>query len=328
MRTARLIVAGYGKIGKAFISTLEGKASRLRDLGYDLKVVAVCEKAGSVVDADGIDLKRLLDGKVRWGKAKTLDVIRDVDADIVLELTPGNVNTGEPGLGHIRAALNGGRHVVTSNKSPLVLDYAGLDGLAGKRGVKLKIEATVGGAIPVINTCLNELKCNGIRNIYGILNGTTNYILSKMAEEGVDFQSALAEAQSLGLAEPDPSYDIEGVDTAAKVVILANAVLEGNVKLRDIRVEGIDSVTAEAVELAKEHGFVVKLVGDVAGRRVGPRLVPVDHPLNVSGSLNAILVETDVAGDITLTGAGAGPRETSSALLGDVLEVLDAVRAS
>ncbi len=328
MKSARLVVAGYGKIGKAFVSTLHEKAGRLRDLGYDIMVVGVCEKDGSVVDEGGIDLGRLMDGKIRWGKAKTLDVIRDVEADIVLELTPGNVKTGEPGLGHIKAALGSGKHVVTSNKSPLVLDYAGLARLARERGVMLKFEATVGGAIPVVNTCLNELKCNGIRNVYGILNGTTNYILSKMAEEGVDFQSALAEAQSLGLAEPDPGYDIDGVDTAAKVVILANAVMGGNVRLGDIRVEGISSVSAEAVELALEHGFVVKLVGDVAGRRVGPRLVPQEHPLNVSGSLNAILVETDVAGDITLTGAGAGPRETSSALLGDVLEVLDAALAA
>jgi homoserine dehydrogenase len=323
MKEVRLVLVGFGNIGRGFASTLLEKGGHLRQRGYRIRVVAVCERMGCVVDEAGVDLRMLMEGKLRWMRRRTLDVIRDVDADIVVELTPGNIVSGEPGLGHILAALQSGKHVVTSNKSPIVVAYGRLKRLAARGKLQLRFEATVGGAIPVINTCANELKANGIVNIYGILNGTTNYILSKMSEEGVDFRSALAEAQSLGFAESNPQYDIKGIDTAAKVVILANSVMGAELRLKDIAVEGIEGVTPEAIELAKEHGFAIKLVGDVAGGRVGPRLVPQEHPLNVSGSLNAILIETDTAGDITLIGSGAGPKETSSAILGDVLEVSD-----
>jgi homoserine dehydrogenase len=238
-------------------------------------------------------------------------------------MTPGNIQTGEPGLGFMKAALNSGKHVVTSNKSPLSLAFSELSGLSLKNGVKLKFEATVGGAIPIINTCTNELKGNTILNIYGILNGTTNYILSKMGEEGIDFKVALKEAQNLGFAEPDPSYDLKGVDSAAKVVILANSIFGMDIRISDLKVSGIEGITSETVELASEYGFAIKLVGDVKNREVSPRLVALDHPLNVPGNLNAVLVQTDTAGDISLIGAGAGPKETSSAILGDVLSIAD-----
>ncbi|MBD3389217.1 MAG: homoserine dehydrogenase [Candidatus Altiarchaeales archaeon] len=313
----RLVIVGYGNIGRGLVETLAEKRSSLKKGGLDVKVVAVCEYSGCIVDESGVDLKRLLKEKPRWGKRKTLDVINEVDADIVVELTPGDIKSGEPGLKHIRAALESGKHVVTSNKSPLVVAYGELVKLAEDNGVMLKFEATVGGAIPVLNTLDRELKSNKARNVYGILNGTTNFILTKMLEEGVDFKAALLEAQTLGLAETDPTYDIEGIDSAAKVVILANS-LGMDVKFKDLKVVGITGVTPEAVDLAKEHGYTIKLVGDIAAKEVSPRLVPLDHPLNVGGSLNAVLVDTDVAGEITLIGAGAGPRETSSAIMSDI----------
>jgi len=323
MKKARLILVGFGKIGRGVAESIVKKRSHLMSLGYDLKVVAVCEVKGCVVDEKGIDLKRMLSGETRWGSRKTVDVISGMEADIVVEMTPGNIRDGEPGLSHIKAALKAGKHVVTSNKSPLAVAYHELQRQACKNGLELKFEATVGGAIPVINTCRSELRANGIMNIYGILNGTTNYILSKMSEEGVEFKVALKEAQSLGLAEPDPSYDIKGIDSAVKLVILADAIMGEDIRLKDLNVVGVDSITSDAVELAKDHGFVIKLVGDVAAREVSPRLIPVEHPLNVPGNRNAILVETDLANDITLIGAGAGPKETSSAVLGDILDVAD-----
>jgi len=324
VKAVRLVVVGFGNIGKGLASTLLEKRKQLMERGYDLRVVAVCEQKGCVVDDEGVDLEKLVGGKAKWDeRLKTLEVIRSVEADIVVELTPGNINTGEPGLGHMKAALESGKHLVTSNKSPLVVGYRELSRMAAGKGLQLKFEATVGGAIPVINTCGNELKANAIRNIYGILNGTTNYILWKMTEEGVDFKTALKEAQNLGFAESNPDYDIKGIDTAAKVLILANSVMGMDAKMKDLKVTGIEGVTAEAIELAKDYGYAIKLVGDIAGKEVSPRLIPVEHPLNVPGNLNAILVETDVAGDITLIGAGAGAKETSSAILSDILAVAE-----
>jgi len=323
MKDVRLIIVGFGKIGRGVAETILQKRQIMEEIGLNLKVVAVCEMKGCAVDPNGVDLKGLLEGKVRWGARKTLDVIREQDADVVVELTPGNIETGEPGLSHIKEALQVGKNVVTSNKSPLVVAYKELMELAKKNGVTLRFEATVGGAIPLINTFERELKANKARNIYGILNGTTNFILSKMIEEGVDFKSALKEAQDLGYAETNPDYDVKGIDTAAKVVILANSMLGMNIKLKDVKVEGIERITPEAVELAKQYGFVIKLVGDVAGREVSPRLIPEDHPLNVGGSLNAVQVETDIAGNITLIGRGAGPKETSSAILSDIIAVAE-----
>ncbi|MFH1788131.1 MAG: homoserine dehydrogenase, partial [Candidatus Altiarchaeota archaeon] len=182
-------------------------------------------------------------------------------------------------------------------------------------------EATVGGAIPVMNLMEYCLQVNEVKSAYGILNGTTNYVLSKMGEEGVALEAALKEAQALGYAEPDPTYDIEGVDSAAKVVILANALLGKNVSYSDMKVSGITEITSEAMELAKKQGYVIKLVGDVLRLEVSPRLVQVSHPLNVSGSLNALMLNTDVAGDVTLIGRGAGARETSSSVVSDVLSI-------
>jgi len=323
MARARMIIVGFGNIGRGLAETLVKKEGALKARGLDLAVVAVCEVGGCVVDESGINLNTLLSGKAEWGGRKTLEAIENVEADIVVELTPGNIKTGEPGLTHIKTALESGKHVVTSNKSPLAVAYSRLTRLASRNGLQLRFEATVGGAIPVISTFRNELKVNSAMNIYGILNGTTNYILSKMSEEGVDLQAALKEAQDLGLAESNPEYDINGTDTAAKVVILANALMGMDVRLADIRIEGIKRVTPEAIELAKEYGYTIKLVGDVAAKEVGPMLVPIDHPLNVRGSLNAILIETDIAGKITMVGHGAGPRETSSALMADIIAIAE-----
>ncbi|MFH0859873.1 MAG: homoserine dehydrogenase [Candidatus Altiarchaeota archaeon] len=331
MREARIVIIGFGLIGRGTARTLAEKRDYIRKkLGTDLKVVGICEHNGSVWDDRGISLKSALSKPLNrmsgWRKEKALDLLSPGSADIVLELTPGNIKTGEPGLSHMKAALRNGINVVTSNKSPLALKYNELMGLAEKHRVSLKYEATVGGAIPIINTYLNSLQINEVESAYGILNGTTNFILSKMFDEGVEFDSALKEAQELGYAEPDPTYDITGVDTAAKVVILANTFMERAVSYKDLKVEGITDVTQEALELARKHNYAIKLIGDVSQLEVSPRLVPISHPLNVSGSLNAIMLKTDVAGEITLIGKGAGPRETSSAVLGDVLEIVSKIQ--
>lgn len=326
MKTVRLVIVGFGIIGRGFAKTLSEKRKFLRQReGIDLKTVGICEIDGCLMNEDGINLSQALSKPLKklpgWLQKPTNEVLDENIADVVVELTPGNIKTGEPGLKHIRNSLAAGMHVVTSNKAPLALKFSELTKLAKTNDLQLKYEATVGGAIPVINTCQNHLRGNEILDVYGILNGTTNFILSKMFEEGVEFDLALKEAKELGIAEPDPSYDIQGIDTAAKVVILANALMGKNVSFKQMTVSGIDEITPEAVDLGKKHNYAVKLIGDVSKLEVSPRLVPITHPLNVSGSLNAVMVKTDIAGEVTLIGRGAGPKETSSAILNDVLSV-------
>ncbi|MCK4492208.1 MAG: homoserine dehydrogenase, partial [Candidatus Altiarchaeales archaeon] len=243
--------------------------------------------------------------------------------DIVLELTPGDIKTGEPGLTHIKEALGQGMNVVTSNKAPLALKFRELMKEAQKNNIRLRYEATVGGGIPIINLYDNGLRINEIKSVYGILNGTSNYILGKMEEELLDLETALKEAKDLGIAEPDPSYDIKGIDTGAKVAILANSLMDMEVSFKDINIVGIEDITPEAVDLAKKHGYSIKLIGDVRRLEVSPRLIPMDHPMNVSGFLNAITINTDLAKDITLIGRGAGAEETASSIFSDILSILD-----
>jgi len=333
MKTVKLIVVGFGTIGRGVLEVLSEKRRLVRErYGFDLQVSAVCEIDGSLINHQGVNVDSALRlaaaKKLRdhpdWKQKKSLEVIREVDADIVLELTPGNIRTGEPGLGHIRAAFESGKSVVTSNKSPLAKSFYELKALAEKKRVLFGYEATVGGAIPIINLYRDNLGINVVRSIYGILNGTSNFILTKMFEEDLSLATALKEAQELGIAETDPAYDIDGTDTAVKLVILANSIMDRHVSLEDVSVTGIEDITLESLELAKKHGFAIKLVGDVGSMEVSPRLVHLSHPLNVSGTLNAIMLDTDVAGTLTLVGHGAGKIETASSIFSDILNIAKA----
>lgn len=330
----RIILIGFGNLGKGLARVFVDKATFLRKVhGLMPRVVAAVDEFGAAVDEDGLNLSRLLKATekkksvavCKGGKrGKTaLEVIEDVEADIVYELTPTNIKTGEPGLTHIKRAMLAGRHVITSNKGPLVVAFKELDSLARKCGVEFRYSASVGGAIPVINLARKLLAGNEIREIRGVLNGTTNYVLTRMSTEGIPFEIVLREAQELGVAEKDPTLDIKGIDTACKITILANSILGVNMKLKNIKATGIDRVSLEAIRLAREAGQTIKLVG-IARRgslEVGPKLVPLGHPLAVSGTLNAVTFELDLAREITITGFGAGPQETSSSLLGDLIDI-------
>ncbi|OYT41148.1 MAG: homoserine dehydrogenase [Candidatus Altiarchaeales archaeon ex4484_43] len=332
LRDVKLTIIGFGEIGRGVARVLlEKKGFIERNYGVDLDVIAICEIDGSIIDENGIDLRETLrlaeDKKLKehknWSSMRALDVIKKIKSDIVLELTPSNIESGQPGLRHIKESLRRGMHVVTSNKAPLALKFSELQKIAKSNKVKLKYEATVGGALPVINLRKHALQINKIESIHGILNGTTNYILTKMAEEGVTMDVALREAQEVGIAEADPGYDIRGIDTGAKVAILANSLMDMEVSFRDIEITGIEDITPEAIELAKKHNCVIKLIGDVNRLEVSPRLIPVNHPLNVSGALNAIMIHADVARNITVVGHGAGGIETASSLFSDILSILE-----
>ncbi|MEM2097734.1 MAG: homoserine dehydrogenase, partial [Methanothrix sp.] len=259
MREVRISLIGYGVVGHGVVDVIGRKRKMLRELGLDLKIVSITDHTGTLIEEDGISGEKVLAHKtlqeIANSEMSAKETIRSVNSELVVEVTPTNIVHGQPGLGHMEEALSNGKHVVTSNKGPLVVAYNKLKRLADDNGVMLKFEATVGGTMPLINLIERTLVGNTILGIRGIFNGTCNYILTRMADEQYPFSRALAEAQELGYAEADPTYDIEGVDTAAKIAILANAIFNMNVKYSDVQVRGITEITPEALALAKKHGY-------------------------------------------------------------------------
>ena len=322
---ARLLLAGYGNVGKAFHELLGEESARLAAmLGAAPRVVGVVRRGGAWLDEAGRPVGgTLLAKRQPMGVLEALDKLRP---DALVELTPSNLATGEPGASHIRAALERGIPVVTANKGPLLRHHAALTRLAAEKGVPFRFEGTVGGSIPVLNLHEFCLPGNPVTRVDGILNGTSNYILTRMAEEGLGFGEALQEAQELGYAEADPTADVGGHDAAAKLVILANHVLGLGLAYEDARVEGIQSISAAAIRLAAKEGYAIRLIAsvDAATRKasVAPRLVPKDSSLNVRGSLNVVRYTTLHAGAFTISGKGAGGRETATAVVSDLVQVL------
>ncbi|MBU4453900.1 MAG: homoserine dehydrogenase, partial [Euryarchaeota archaeon] len=287
------------------------------------------DSKGSEINVRGIDLEDALErkkqkGTVAKGNKSALDIIRDVEHEIVVEATPTNIKNGEPGLSNMSAAFNSGKHVVTSNKGPLALCFSQLKEAAEDNGVFFRYEATVGGAVPIFNLIHESLAGNRVIGIEGILNGTTNYILTRMAEERLPYELVLKEAQELGIAETNPTYDVEGIDSACKLVILANSVFGEKATYCDVKVTGITKITPEALELASKNNYVVKLICEAGNGTltVAPRLVPKKHPLAVGGTLNVASILTDLAGRITISGKGAGSIETASSILSDILYIV------
>ena len=330
-KLVRISIVGLGNVGRGVAEVIRRKQEEItRKYDIDLKIVGVADLPGAVVDENGLSEDAIT--KFKSGETAedmtTLDMIKDVEHEIVVETTPTNVENGEPGLTHIITALESDRHVVTSNKGPLALQYGKLMDLATSRGKELKFEASVGGAMPIISLIKDNLAGNGIISIKGILNGTCNYILTRMREEKLPYEHVLKEAQERGIAETDPSNDVAGRDTAVKLVILANSIFDRNVSYKDVEVAGITEITLEALKLADDAGYVIKLIGEVDGGgssgeclKVAPRLVPKDDPLNVGGTLNVATIKTDLAGDITVIGKGAGPIEAASAVLSDIIGI-------
>jgi len=330
----RIIIVGFGVVGQNFARLLASRASELvRDYGIRPRLVGVADKGGAAIDAKGLDINRLLQIKrdkrtvaadPRCGKPRlpALELIEDTAADVVVEATPTNIKNGEPGLSNIMAALKSGKHVITTNKGPLALAFPAIQELARHNQKLLRFSGTVGGGTPILDFAKKCLPGDKILSVRGILNGTTNYILSKMARERMSFDKALAEAQRLGYAEDDPSNDIDGLDTACKLVVIANWVMGLKVTFRDVEIEGIRGVTIRDVEGAKAKGCELKLLGTIdGGLRVSPQLVSKSDPLCVDGVLNAVTYVSDYAGEETVIGRGAGGPETASAVLRDLIEI-------
>jgi homoserine dehydrogenase len=339
----KIALIGCGTVGRGLLEILENERSQLKE-AYDFepKIVAISDlNKGSILVPDGIKIKRLftlLDEGKRidqyYGEGNTaelinpLDMIEQCEAAIIAELTYTDIQTGEPATGYIKKALRSGKHVVTSNKGPAALHYKELQNLARKNDLFFRIEGTVMSGTPVFSLFECGLTGTEIREVKGILNGTTNFILSKMETDGLDYAAALKLAQERGYAEADPTADVEGYDAVAKVVILSNVLLGGNLKPEDVKRQGITALTREMVTAAKQEGFRYKLIaqtrkaGDKIEAVVSPQKLPLTDPLaGVMGSQNALTFDTDLMGKITIQGAGAGKIETGFSILADILTI-------
>jgi homoserine dehydrogenase len=331
----RIILVGYGIVGKGVTTILARRYSEnLKDTGFNPKIVAIADIDGAVINPRGLSPEKLEVIKQRgypiskdpdFGQPgiSALDVIESVEAEVVVEVTPVNIKTGEPALSHITKAFKTGKHVVTTNKGPLALAMPALTELAEYNNVYLRFSGTVGGGTPMLEFAKRCLAGDRILAIRGILNGTTNYILTEMSQNHVTFQDALSNAQKLGYAEREPSMDIDGFDTACKVVILSNWIMNKKITLKDVERTGIRDVTLQALEEAAKRNSTIKLIGSIEGDKatVKPTEIPLTNPLCVSGVLNAITFSTEYAAEQTLIGRGAGGIETASAVLRDLLDI-------
>jgi homoserine dehydrogenase len=334
--TYRLVLIGFGAVGQGLAQILRYHSDWLaRRYGVALQLVAVCTRnRGNLYDPDGLDPAILLEELTRTGHLRdlaartdrdALELIERAAADILVEVSPTNLETAEPATSYIRAAIARGMHVVTANKGPVALRFAELRRAAIDAGVYFGFEGTVMSGTPALRLAWSDLAGCEIVELSGIVNGTTNYILTQM-EQGKSYAAALAEAQQLGYAEADPAGDVEGYDAAAKALILANVVMDAQLGMSDIKRIGITGLTSEMIASAAAAGERWKLLARVwrAGEQVHasvlPTRLPLSHPLaNVGGVTNAITFTTDLLGDVTLIGPGAGGAATGFAALSDIL---------
>lgn len=315
----KLAVIGVGSVGRAVLE---------RTKTSNHTIVSVADSTSAETDVDGIDVDKILSRKEyrdQVGRGDAEEAL-EVDYDVLIEATPTTLGDAEPGFSHVRRALERDRHVVLANKGPVAERYAELRDLEAASAGAVRFEATVGGSIPILSTIDDHQ--GEVTAVRGVLNGTSNYILSRMGTEGLEYEHILAEAQDMGVAESDPSFDVQGTDTALKCAILANVLRTEDFTLSDVKVEGIEDLPGSALDVAARDGQTIRLLGEVPANgeiRVGPRLVSENSPLAITGSKNVAQLRTTYAGAITLTGIGAGGDETASAVLTDVhrLELLE-----
>jgi homoserine dehydrogenase len=307
-----LAVMGAGAVGRS-VAELAG------DGGHT--VVALADSASAAVDDAGIDVEAALerkDGEGTVGDADPADAL-EAGYGALVEATPTTLGDAEPGFGHVERALDRDRHAVLANKGPVAERYDDLRTIEAASAGTVRFEAAVGGAIPAMAT-IQDYGPEQVTAVRGVLNGTANFILTRMAAEGLGYEHVLAEAQDLGVAEADPGFDVEGTDAALKCVIVANVLADGGFSLSDADVQGITDVPGSALDLASEDGRTVRLIGEATREsvRVGPRLVPEHGTLAVSGTRNIVQIEIEAAGRLNLSGRGAGGPETAGAVLADV----------
>ncbi|ANU15392.1 Homoserine dehydrogenase [Planococcus halocryophilus Or1] len=339
----KLAFIGFGVVGQGLAEILHHKKEALkRDENFEAQIVAISDfMKGSIYQPNGLDIELVLKTLKETGNLEnypettglikgwdSITTICESNADTIIEVSYTDVKTGQPAINHCKSAFEHGKNVVMTNKGPVALAYKELSEIAEQHGVSWGFEGTVMSGTPALRMPNATLAGNDITEIRGILNGTTNYILTKMENEGVTYEEALKEAQALGYAEADPTSDVEGYDARYKIVILSNYVMKAPLTVEEVSCTGISSITAKDIEEAKIEGKRWKLIATARKDQTGViasialEKVDLDDPLaSISGATNAITYETDLLGAVTLSGAGAGKVETGFSLLIDLITI-------
>jgi homoserine dehydrogenase len=333
-----LAFIGFGTVGQGFCEILLEKEESLRQLGLEYKITAISDIAkGTIQNEQGLNLEAVLKTVKETGRIEetpgakpgwnSLETITKSNSDIIVEVSYTDLKTAEPALSHFKVALENKKHLITTNKGPCALAFNELSALAKSQGVEFRYEGTVMSGTPIITLAQTSISYGNIKEIKGILNGTTNFILTEM-EKGKSYQAALKQAQALGYAEAIPDADVLGWDTLAKIMILSNVLFKYPLKVSDIPRQGITDVSLEDIKKAREKGSKIKLIGRIKRERqkiqaeVLCERIPLTHPLaSVEGALNAITFKTEYLGDVTIVGPGAGRKETGFALLSDLCQI-------
>ena len=343
MRTSRFALVGVGNIGRRFLEILAKKQETLRArYGLQLVLVTAVDSRGAALNDSGLELEQIVRLKLAGDSVAAypgygtsgltaLDALERTPADLLVELSPTNLQHGEPGLSAITWALEHGMDVITANKGPLVLAYQRLAALAAENGKSLLFSGAVAGGLPTVNIGRRDLAGARVLRVEGVFNTTTNYILLRMGQDSLSFEEALAEAQEAGVAEADPSLDIDGWDAANKLVIMANSVLGMPATLSDVSVQGIRGIRREDLLQAKERGHAIKLLvtAEPAADRyklaVRPAELQLGHPLaRLSRWQMGVVYTTDIMGVITAIIEDEGTIATAGAVLRDVINTITA----
>jgi len=335
----RIAIVGFGRVGKAFVQLLVDKKAYLERQGIDARIIYIIDLGGGIYQRSGIsheDLVEIVKTKAlpfSYPRGGSKDItfgrlLKGRDVDLVVEMTPTNKDTGEPGMTHIEGSLAHGMHVVTSNKGPILLAYKQLNELARRNNVQLGIGCTCGGALPAINGGIIDMAGSNIVSIEGVLNGTTNFIINEMENHNVAYEEALTKTQDLGIAETDPRLDVEGWDTASKLLILTNVLMNEDKNLGAISVSGITGLTQDDINRAKKEGKRYRLVGrtskidDEVRMSVSLERLPSSHPFyNLEGANKAVRYISDTLGDLTMVGGASDLKAAAASILRDCINI-------
>ncbi len=340
----KIAIIGFGGVGKSLVELLVAKEKDLERDGVCLSVNYILNSKGGIYNPSGIDCKDVMafissnrhleqypnggDSSLNFDK-----LLEQKDIDVLIEMTPTNKDTGQPGLNHIQKALENGIHVVSANKGPILLAYKALRDIAKNNHAQLAVGCTAGGALPSVNGGLFDMAGSKISSIEGVLNGTTNFILSQMEHHGLNYESALKKAQEFGIAETNPSLDVEGWDTATKLLILTNILMNQNKQLSDIQVQGITKLTLDEVNDAKSKGQRYKLIGkserihdDIKLQVKLERVTSDDILFNVNEKDKVVRYTSDTLGELTILGGASGTVPAAASILRDLINIIKGYR--
>jgi homoserine dehydrogenase len=338
MRTLNIVLAGFGRVGRAFSRVLADKRDACRDrYGLDIAIRAVFKRDGGALGDGPLPLGPYVSdgappiaGADFWRPGlRPNDAFGTIEPGVFVDCTPSDFKTGEPGLSFMTAAISRGWHVAAASKGALVLKFRDITDLAAKRGVRLRYSGATGAALPTLDVGIPSLAGAEVLGIEGILNGTTNYILTRMGE-GFDYDGALRDARERGIAEPDPSMDVDGWDTAGKILLISNAVIGTSFAIDDVQVQGIRGISHELIAKAGQMGKSIKLMGKCSKEErdhpwkieVGLVLLDPGHALyGITGTNKGITYYTDTMGAVTVSGGKSDPVGTGAAILKDIVQI-------